>query len=622
MTIFKSPLIVERFTIVVGLARDTVWYSPIGSTISRIGLLTTMSQERDNSPKSLFDLLEDKPKSLSEYRNIFKRRRMLFLLPAIGVFIGAVILALTLPSIYRSEATILIEDQEMPQDIVGATITGYATRQIELINQRLLTTKNIQEIVNKFEIYGPTDDEDPVPATALASWFRNDMEFGLVASDELESRRGGDPAIAFYLAFYSDDPELSQEVTEELVSLFLRENQRAGATRTAEVSQLLQAAITDASEELLAREAELAKFKERNEGALPELHALNLDVINRAEQQLSDVNLRIQQLQQRQIELSADLANISPSAPVTLPTGETIMSDRERLRVQLIDYRRKLAIYEEGHPDLVRLEREIKILQDSVGNTGTYELLQEQLSQERDRLSGLRDRYSDDHPDIVRSEKAIAVLQRQLSTATPRAFRSDEVADNPAYVILNTQLRTAELEIRSLVQKRIELEARIDEHEVLIRRAPQVEMQYEGLLRSYEDAKTKYADLQGKLRAADFAGGVQQDIAGRRFTLLEPPILPLGPDSPNRRVIILFGILLALAIGAGFVTVAEVLDDSIRGAQKLADIIGSPPLAVVPYLNNSADIMHARTNNVLLIIAMLVVGAASVLYVLYVVPQL
>jgi len=582
-----------------------------------------MAQERDNSPNSLFDLLEDKPKSLSEYRDIFRRRQMFFLLPTIGVIIGAVLLAFTLPSIYRSEATILIEDQEMPADIVGATVTGYATRQIELINQRLLTTKNIQEIVEKFEIYGPIDHEDPVPAIVLASMFRRDMEFGLVASDELESqRRGGDPAIAFYLAFYSDDPDLSQDVTEELVSLFLRENQRAGATRTAEVSELLQEAITDASEELLAREAELAQFKERNEGALPELHALNLDVINRAEQQLSDVILRIQQLQQRQIELSADLANISPSAPVTLPTGETIMSDRERLRVQLIDYRRKLAIYEEGHPDLVRLEREIKILQDSVGNTGTYELLQEQLGRERDRLSGLRDRYSDNHPDIVRSEQAIAVLQRQLSTATPRAFRSDEVADNPAYVLLNTQLRTAELEIRSLVQKRIELEARIDEHEVLIRRAPQVEMQYEGFMRSYEDAKTKYADLQGKLRAADFAGDVGQDIAGRRFTLLEPPILPLGPDSPNRPVIILIGFLLALAVGTGFVMAAEVLDDSIRGAQKLADIVGSPPMAVVPYLDNSADIMHARTSYVLLFVAMLVVGAACVLYVLYVGPQL
>ena len=582
-----------------------------------------MPQERDNSPNSLFDLLEDKPKSLSEYRDIFKRRRMLFLLPTIGVVISAVLLALTLPSIYRSEATILIEDQEMPADIVGATITGYATRQIELINQRLLTTKNIREIVDKFEIYGPIDPEEPIPATALASMFRNDMDYGLVASDELESqRRGGDPVIAFYLAFYSGDPELSQKVTEELVSLFLRENQRAGAQRTAEVSELLQAAISDASEELLAREAELARFKERNEGALPELHALNLGVINRAEQQLSDVTLRIQQLQQKLIQLSANLANISPSAPVTLPTGETIMSDRERLRVQLIDYRRKLAIYEEGHPDLVRLEREIKALQDSVGNAGTYELLQEQLSQERDRLSGLRDRYSDNHPDIVRSENAIAALQRQLSTATPRAFRSDEVADNPAYVILNTQLRTAELEIQSLVQKRIELEATIDEHEALIRRAPQVEMQYEGLLRSYEDAKTKYADLQARLRAADLAGDVQLDIAGRRFTLLEPPIVPLGPDSPNRPVIILFGFLLALFIGAGFVVVAEVLDDSIRGVQKLADIVGSPPMAVVPYLNNSADITHARTSNVLLIVAMIVVGTACVLYVLHIGPQL
>ena len=581
-----------------------------------------MAREWNNSHKSQLELLDEKPISLSEYRDILIRRRWLFVLPAVVVSLASVLLALSLPPIYRSEATILIEDLEMPKDIVGATVTNYATRQIEVISRRLLTANNIKPIVDRFNIYGQFDPENSPPPIVLANQFRNDMELGLVSSEEIESqRRSGDPIIAFKLAFNSVDPELSKKVTEELVSLFLGENQRASATRSAEVSQLLEASIAEASNDLLAREAELASFKERNEGALPELHELNLDMIHRAEQQLSDVDLRIQQLQQRRIQLTGELANISPSAPVTLPTGETIMSDRERLRVLLIDYRRKLAIYEEGHPDLVRLEREIATLQKNVGTTSTYEMLQEQLRQEREKLSLLRDRYSDNHPDIVSVERAIKELQNQLAASNPADFWPAEVADNPAYVFLNTQLRTADLELQSLAQKRKELETKIAEHEVLIKQAPQIEMQYEGLLRSYDDAKAKYMDLQGKLRAAEIAGDVEQGFTGRRFTLIEPPVMPLGPHSPDRPVIILIGCLLALGAGAAFVIIAEILDNSIRSATKLAEIVGSPPLAVIPYLDNRADLIQARKNRSLLLFTTFVVGLLCVLYVLFIIPH-
>ena len=74
--------------------------------------------------------------SLFEYWNILKRRRYLFGLPAFGIALIIIFYALSLPAIYRSEATILIEDQIIPEDIVGATMMSYASQQIQLISQR------------------------------------------------------------------------------------------------------------------------------------------------------------------------------------------------------------------------------------------------------------------------------------------------------------------------------------------------------------------------------------------------------------------------------------------------------------------------------------------------------
>jgi uncharacterized protein involved in exopolysaccharide biosynthesis len=574
----------------------------------------------DKKSKPLVDFLDDEPKSLAEYWQILKRRRYLFLLPAVAIALIALFLALSLPANYRSVATILIEDQEIQEDLIGATVSSYASRQIQLISQRLLTGKNIQEIVEKLDVYGPTDSDNPPSLTAIAARFRNDLELELVNAEELESqRRSGEPAIAFTLAFNSEDPEIAQAVTAELATLFLGENQRSSALRTSGVSQLLRNAVEGANEELLTTEAELADFKARHEGALPELHELNLGVVNRSEQQLADVSSRIQQLQQRKLQLSAQLAQLSPSAPVTLPSGETVMSDRDRLRALLIDYRRKTAIYQEGHPDIVRLEREIDSLRQSVGDADTYPVVQEQLRQERERLAALRERYSADHPDIRSSQAAADALQSQLASMNPRSGPEEVVADNPAYVMIHTQLQAADLEMAGLLQKRAELEATIAQHETLIKQAPQVEMQYESVLRRYENAKAKHSDLQSRLRAAEVAANVGQEISGQRFTLIEPAALPLNPESPDRPSIMLIGILLAVVAGVGCVAVIEVLDNSIRSTKKLAEIAGAPPLAVIPYLSNSVDDAQMRKQRFLVTSSLFIVGIVCVVYAVFVV---
>ena len=556
--------------------------------------------------------------SLFEYLTILKRRRKLFVVPVSGIFLGLLVFALNMGATYRSEATVLIEEQEIPEDFIGATMSNYASQQIQLISQRLFTAGNIRKVVDEFEVYGPVDAGNKIPDSELARQFRDDMELELLSEEIIApSGRAVEAAVAFTLAFSSPEPEMAQRVTQELVAMFLNENKRSSAVRTAGVSELLRTAVDDANQELLESEAELAEFRVRNDGALPELRQLNLDTIARAEQQLSDLNLRMQELEQRKLQLSVQLSALSPSAPVTLPSGETVMGDRDRLQALLVDYRRKSAIYQTGHPDLVRLEREIEILRQTVGGTETYSLLQEQLRQERERLAALRDRYSDNHPDIMNSEAAIGKLESQLAATNPRSSIRPEIADNPAYILIKTQLQAVDLEIGSQIQKKRELQSTIVEHEDLLRKAPRVEMHYEALLRTYNNAKAKHTDLQGKLRAAEVAADIEQGMTGQRFTLLEPPLFPIDPEPRNRVSLLFLGLLVALGVGAGLVAIAEFMDNSIRSAGNLEKIIGAPPLAVIPYLNNSVDISRARIRRIGLLATVAAGTALSVAYVIY-----
>ncbi|MFZ0548559.1 MAG: hypothetical protein WAM60_24130 [Candidatus Promineifilaceae bacterium] len=531
-----------------------------------------------------------------DYWRALKRRWVLFVGPALLVTVAAGFFVMSRPSIYRSEAKILIEDQDISQNILGSTGTSYASQQIQLIAQRLLSISNIQALVDKFDIYKQKESGVEIPPSSLAARFRENLELNVVNTSVIDPRgRSGQAAVAFTLAFNSRDPLIAQRVTEELAKLFLSENQRSSTSQTTRVSEVLDSALKDANAKLTTAEKELADFKSANEGALPEVHQLNISTIDRLEDQLSDVDTRIQALQQRKIQLTAQLAPLSPAAPVRLPSGETVMGDQDRLRALQAEYRRKSAIYKPDHPDIVALKQEIEQLQATVGNTSSYAQLQQQIQQEKQRLASLKERYSDDYPDVQASRDAIASLEAQLIDMTPGESSTDTVADNPAYVLVKSQLQSTNLEIQSLETKKKDIQAKLDEHEEYVRQAPLVEMQYEALQRKYQNAKANYADLQGRLRAADVAANVEQEITGRRFTLLEPAMVPIAPSSPNRPAMMVLGILVAFGVGAGCVVLAEILDKSIRSVSQLTRIVGSPPVVVIPYLHDSRERALARS---------------------------
>ena len=79
---------------------------------------------------------DDHQLSLSDYLAILKRRALLIIATFGGVFAVAVAVALLIPPVYQSTGTIMIESQQIPNDLVQATVTSYADERIEIINDK------------------------------------------------------------------------------------------------------------------------------------------------------------------------------------------------------------------------------------------------------------------------------------------------------------------------------------------------------------------------------------------------------------------------------------------------------------------------------------------------------
>lgn len=539
----------------------------------------------------------EKLRTGQDYLNVLKRRKFELFLPALIVLSLAIIVAFTLPATYESQATILIEEQEIPLDFVRTTISSYADQRVQVISQRVLTVESISAIIEKFSLYREQGSGSDIPSTELASDFRDNVDLDLVSAEVIDPRSGRptEATIAFTLAFTAPVAATAQQVTSELVTLFLNENLRDRAKRMANAEEFLDMEANKLNKELLAMEQRLADFKTENEGSLPELQGFNLSILERTEREMSDLKRRVQELNKRKIELVAQLAQLSPSAPVQLATGEMVLSSADRLKALQSEHRGKAAIYRDNHPDVVRLEREINALQVELGIGTDVEDLRKQLLEQQRRLSDMQAKYKDNHQDIQSTKHLITQLENSIRNAprVPAASNAPK-ADNPAYILLDTELKAVQSEMRSLDNKQVELKTKIDHYEGLLKRAPEVERNYQALQRDYNNATLKYQEIKAKQREATASKNLEREQKGERFTLIEPPALPSKPVSPNRPAIVFLGFLLASAAGLGLVVIRETLDEAVHGVHQLAAIVGEAPLVVIQYIYNDDDIMRTR----------------------------
>lgn len=102
---------------------------------------------------------EEELLGIGDYIAILKRRKMQLIVPAAIIMLLSIGLALGLPSIYRAEATILIEQQEIPSELVRSTVTSYAGERIQVISQRVMTTENLGKIIDNYGLYKEERDD-------------------------------------------------------------------------------------------------------------------------------------------------------------------------------------------------------------------------------------------------------------------------------------------------------------------------------------------------------------------------------------------------------------------------------------------------------------------------------
>jgi succinoglycan biosynthesis transport protein ExoP len=536
-------------------------------------------------------MMPNEAADLRHYISILKSRKKYFIIPALVVLVVALLVARLLPAIYESSSTILIEEQQIPQEFVRSTVTGYADQRIQSLTQLILSRVKLWEIIQQFNLY--SDLRKKLTRDEIIDNMRKNISINTISAEVGKGGGGQKATIAFSIAYRGKNPDTVQKVDGTLASLYLEQNIKTREAQAKTTTKFLEAELKNLEGRIKDLGDKITIFKEQHDGLLPEQQDFNRQQAARLDLENKQLDSNIRAQEESKTYLQGQLATVSPDATVTGSSGVISPADRlKALQLKLVDLRSK---FSDDYPDVQKTRREIAELKKMTGQTGgSADMRRQKLTQLRAKLAEMQGKYSDQYPEVKELKNEIAQLEHEPVKASSSQMGS--APDNPAYINLTTQIKAADINIASMRNQQAAIQEKLRMYRQRLEEAPKVEQDYLALTRDYKDAAAKHQELLNKILEARIAQGMEESQKGQKFTLIDPASYPDAPVAPNRWLIMLVGLICSLGVGFGTVALVEHLDHSVKNSDELMQLTGLPVLGTIMRIKTKEDISRARRN--------------------------
>jgi succinoglycan biosynthesis transport protein ExoP len=306
---------------------------------------------------------------------------------------------------------------------------------------------------------------------------------------------------------------------------------------------------------------------------LPELTQVNMTMMDRTEAQIQQNDTQARSLRQERVFLAAQLEQQRSQGPDAASVHQ--LEDQ---------YNRMRSTYDESHPDMIALRRQIDSLKyGTSAAAGTS--LRSQLNAKRATLAEARQRYGEDYPDVKKLQRDIATLETRLKNGE----RGDvEMSDGTAVGMqLRTQINAIDSQLASIEGQNAALRAKLSSLEKSVTESPMVEREYANATRDLNIAREKYEQLLNRQMDAEVNESAIVGGNADEFRLISAPGLPAVAGKPQRLAILLIGLVASVVVGLTATVGAEALDPKVRGARDVRELLSVSPLVAIPTIRNS-----------------------------------
>lgn len=481
--------------------------------------------------------------NLKDVIEIVLRRRWWIIISFFLSMIVGILLALTLPRIYTSEALILIQPQKLPGNYVPSVVTTINELRLNILSKQVKGRSNLEKIIQDFNLFTEPKYESMFIEDKIDE-LRGRITIELISRGKRPNWQWQGNEDAFSVSVEDRDPEKALKITNVLTSYVIDENLRARETEAIGTSDFIQEEMDFIRVELVEKEQKLKEYREKYMGGLPEQLDSNLRMLDR--------------LQERLTAKQAGLLNA-----------------KNRLEI---------------------LESQISEGAISL-NRGSEEPLS--LEEAKAMLAYFETRYTEKHPDVIRLKKMISELkEKDEKDNNDASNKSKFILEGSQYIPMNLRIKSGQIKAE-IVAHEADISNLISQIRVYQRRVddtPKREQELYLLERDYKNIKKTYDVLLSKKMETGISINMEKKQKGEQFQIIQGASLPEKPTFPNMKLLFILTLAAGLNIGLGLLLLLEYLNTSFRSPEDIESYLNFSVIATLPKVYNEKDKRKQKLN--------------------------
>jgi uncharacterized protein involved in exopolysaccharide biosynthesis len=333
------------------------------------------------------------------YLKLFQRRLPIFMLVAMVISVISFGVAVSLPSVYVSQARFLLESSQIPSALAPPTVNTPAREQLQLFEQRLINRANLLDIARRLEVL---PDQGRMTPDEIFAAMRDQTT--------VSSSVTKDGAAIMTVSFQARSGRKAAAVMNEYMTVIQREDVASRTGRAGQTQDFFQQEVDRLNADLATISAKLIEFKTTNSDALPDGQSYRLGQQGILQERIAQSDREVSTLKTqraRLIEIFNTTGQIQGVEGVKLTPEQKKLED---LRNQLSQAQ---AVYAPTNPKIKVLEGQIKKLETVVAQQlGTVQSgaspLDLQLADIDARVAALEEQKAQTQVELDKLNNAIA----------------------------------------------------------------------------------------------------------------------------------------------------------------------------------------------------------------------
>lgn len=462
------------------------------------------------------------------------RHRWLAMVLAWLVAIGGWIFVAQLPESYVATARIHVDTNSVLRPLMrGLTTSPNINERIYMLSRTLLSRPNLEKLarMTDLDLHATTDEQKDALIKNLAS------------SITLSGSRANDSLYAITVTH--PDRESARRIAQALIAVFIETSMSDKREDSSGAKDFLEKQLAESEARLIKAEAQLALFKQTNVDVLPGDTGDYYSRLQLARSNLDQARLQLRELENRRSELNRQLEGEDP-------------------------------VFIAGNMGGINSPLDVRI-----------QTLQGQLD-------GLLTKFTEKHPEIRRIQGLIAELEAEKQADYDMMRSSPDgnftsMSTSPVYQGMRSMLAETQAQVAELRVRVAEYQDRVTNLNAKVHQIPEVEAELKQLNRDYDVITRQHQQMLERRESARLSGDVEKNAGDITFRVVDPPFVPRQPSQPNKLLLNIGVLALALGAGVALALLISLLYPIITNARMLATTAGLPLLGTVTYNKTSAE---------------------------------